>query len=354
MNKSKLNLIKVMVLAAMVAMTISSCNEDDISVDDVQQEKAQLNYELQYSDQQLKNWKETGSPFLEDEQLNSSNTRIEEHIPSQGGVFEPIPVVSTKAFGPHPYQNRYWSMVRLKLAIPVTSTPNALLKSRVVQVISEIQANTNVRFYNSINDPVTDPTYGFTYPNVHIHVSSDAKKGSSFVGLQGGEQYIYLPIEATKEFIMRALVNAAGMYNEQQRNDRDSYVNIFTANVAPENRFQFDKITTNFYSRGSFDFSSITLAGSTEFSNNGLNSITKKDNSTIAPNTALSSLDRGFLNYFYLPYIARTDTYRELANVVYDGNNVQLTETQRLDLQAYLNNGNPYPPTGGRITPVPW
>ena len=354
MNNLKLNLIKVMILTTMLGVTVSSCNEDNILIDDVQQEKAQLNYELQYSNQQLKNWKETGSPFLENEQLNSSNTKIDEYIPSQGGVFKPIPVVSTRAFGPHPYQNRYWSMVRLKLAIPINSTPNTLLKSRVVQAINEIQVNTNVRFYNSINDPTTDPTYGFTYPNVHIHVSPNAKKGSSFVGLQGGEQYIYLPIDATKEFIMRALVNADGMYNEQQRNDRDSYVNIYTANIASENRFQFDKITTNFYSRGTFDFNSITLAGSTEFSNNGSNSITKKDNSTIVPNTALSSLDRGFLNYFYMPYIARSDTYRELANVVYDGNNVQLTETGRLELQTYLNDGNPYPGEGGRIIPVPW
>ncbi len=350
MRTTKIKLLQLFVLSLIV---ITGCKKDNIGGGDDQQDEAKLNYELKYSEQQLKNWKETGSPFLETEQKNASNTKIEKHIPSQGGVFEPIPV-GTKAYGPHPYQNRYWSMVRLKLAIPITSTQNSQLKSRVVQAINEIQANTNVRFYNSINDPVTDPTWGFTYPNVHIHVASDAKKGSSFVGLQGGEQYIYLPLTATKEFIMRALVNAAGMYNEQQRNDRDTYVNINTANVDAVNRFQFDKITTNFYSVGSFDFNSITLAGSTEFSSNGLNSITKKDNSVIVPNTVLSSLDRGFLNYFYLPYIARTDTYRELPATVYDGNNNILTPQQKDDLQAYLNNGNPYPPSGGRSPVVPW
>lgn len=351
MNKLKFSLLSILVLG----MTISSCtNEEDVLNGATSQEPVQLNYELQYSDQQLKNWKEVGSPFLENEHLNSSNTFIDEKIPSQGGVFEPISTSSTRAYGPHPYQNRYWSMVRLKLAIAATSQNNVLLKSRVVQAINEIQSNTNVRFYNSINDPDTDPTYGFKYPNVHIQVSPDAKKGSSFVGLKGEEQYIYLPINATKEFIMRALVNAAGMYNEQQRNDRDTYVNIYTNNVAPENRFQFDKITSNFYSKGSFDIYSITLAGSTEFSNNGLVSISHKDNSIIYPNTALSDLDRGFLNYFYLPYIARTDTYRELASKVYDGNNYELSESERLNLQAQLNNGNPYPPTNGRITPVPW
>lgn len=351
MNRFKLSVLNVLALC----MTVSSCiNEENLLNGATQQEPIRLNYELQYSEQQLKNWKEIGSPFLENEHLNSSNTFINRNITSQGGVFEPIPISSTRAYGPHPYQNRYWSMVRLKLAIPNISVDYSLLKSRVVGAISEIQSNTNVRFYNSINDPVTDPTYGFTYPNVHIHVSPDAKKGSSFVGMKGGEQYIYLPINATKEFIMRALVNAAGMYNEQQRNDRDTYVNVYTDNVAPENRLQFDKITSNFYSIGSFDTNSITLAGSTEFSFNGIRSITFKDNSIIKPREILSNLDKSFLNYFYLPYIARTDTYRELANTVYDGNNYKLSESERLDLQAYLNNGNSYPPVYGRITPVPW
>ncbi len=350
MKISKLNLVKMLILSMVV---VSSCKKDGISGDSPNQEDVKLNYELKYTDQQLKNWKETGSPFLETQQKNASNTKIEKHIPSQGGVFDPIPV-GTKAYGPHPYQNRYWSMVRLKLAIPNISTPNSQLRSRVVQAINEIQANTNVRFYNAFNDPVTDPTWGFTYPNVHIHVSTDAKRGSSFIGLQGGEQYIYLPITATKEFIMRALVNAAGMYNEQQRNDRDTYVNINTANVDPVNRYQFDKITSNFYSMGSFDFNSITLAGSTELSNNGQRSIWKKDNTDIVANTTLSDLDRGFLNYFYLPYIARTDTYRELATTVYDGNNNILTAQQRADLEYYINNGASNPGTSGRSPIVPW
>lgn len=350
MKTSKFKLIQLLVLS-IVAMW--GCTKENIVNRADQQENVKLSYELKYADQQLKNWKETGSPFLETELINASNTRIEEHIPSQGGVFIPIPI-KTKAYGPHPYQNRYWSMVRLKLGIPITSPSNSLLKSKIVQAINEIQANTNVRFYNSINDQAVDPTWGFTYPNVHIHVSSSEQKGSSFVGLQGAEQFVYLPVDAPKEFIIKALINAAGMYNEQQRNDRDNYVNINTANIDAVNRYQFEKITSNFYSMGSFDFNSITLAGSQEFSFNGLNSITKKDNSIIVSNSVLSNLDRAFLNYFYLPYIARTDVYRELAATVYDGNNNILTSEQRLELQAYLNNGNPNPPSTGRITPVPW
>ena len=47
-----------------------------------------------------------------------------------------------------------------------------------------------------------------------------------------------------------------------------------------------------------------------------------------------------------------TNVYRELDDVVYDGNNNVLTEAQRLELQAALNNGNPTPPSGGRIPNV--
>ncbi|WP_394369389.1 M12 family metallopeptidase [Bacteroides caecimuris] len=33
------------------------------------------------------------------------------------------------------------------------------------------------------------------------------------------------------------------MYNEQQRYDRDTYINVYTNNIQPANRFHFDKIT---------------------------------------------------------------------------------------------------------------
>jgi len=71
-------------------------------------------------------------------------------------------------------------------------------------------------------------------------------------------------------------------------------------------------------------------------------------------NDQLSSLDRSFVNYFYLPFIARTDVYRELDDVVYTSNNTQLTPSQRQELQDYLNNYAPYPGTGNRIQQQDW
>lgn len=344
----------ISIIAIFLASFVISCTEDnfDSSEPEVKADNAEAQYIVQYTEQQLENWKNTGSPFLDDELENSFNTIVDPTLPVQGGVFKPIETPQTKAWGVNPQQNRFWAMIRLKLSIP---NQNWKLKAIVIEAISKMEEQTNVRFFNAINDPDTDPTWGFKYPNVHIHVTKDKKKGSSYVGRKGDEQYIYVPEDATVEFIMRALCNVAGMYNEQQRSDRDTYVNVTTANVAPENRYHFDKITKNYYGMGGFDMESITLAGTFQYSSSpNLKSIVKKNDATIVPADELSSLDKQFLNYFYLPYTARSDVYRELDKRVYKSDNTLMTESERLQLQAKLNNGNPNPPSGGRLTPVDW
>jgi hypothetical protein len=60
----------------------------------------------------------------------------------------------------------------------------------------------------------------------------------------------------------------------------------------------------------------------------------------------LSRISNFLTNYCY---IARSDTYAELDSIVYDSNNNILSEEQRLQLQAQLNNANPNPPANGRI-----
>lgn len=341
---------------ALLMLGVASCTQDENpGLEALESGISPQNYQVLYTDAQLKNWAETGSPYLENELDNSSNCLIAPELRSQDGLFK-LPAVTpqTRAFGVNPQQNRYWSMIRLKITLT-----DERIKRSVTEAIDKIEDETNIRFYNAINDDEYDPIYHIKLPHVTIRMAlSGEPMGSSYVGRLGGEQFIYIPADAknwTSEkriaFVMRALCNVAGMYNEQQRNDRDNYVIINTNAVSSVNRYHFNKITTNFYSRGNFDQYSITLASTNEF---GTNSIRLKNNTEIQPNLSLSTLDRMFLNYFYLPYVARSDTYQELDNIVYDGNNRQLTESERLELQAYLNNGNPTPPTGGHIEKVPW
>ena len=347
--------VRLSIMIIMASMAIFySCQQDEIASEPSVENNGDgiaPNYEIKYSEQQMLNWEQTGSPFLEDEMDNSATTLIDPSIPSYGGIFKPITEADTRAWGVHPNQNRYWSMIRLKVTL--TQEP---LRSFVIQAIAEIEEQTNISFYNAINDPEKDPTYGIVYPNVYINLAPKNQIGSSFIGRKGGEQYLYLPASADVAFIKRALVNVAGMYNEYQRNDRDTYVNIYTANVHADNRFHFNKITSNYYGKGNFDWYSITMAGSYVFSNNGSKTITMKspNGADVQNNTELSNLDRAFLNYFYLPYVGRTDTYRELNRPVFDGNNRQLTEQEVIDLENYLNNGAQNPGAQFRINPVPW
>ena len=111
---------------------------------------------------------------------------------------------------------------------------------------------------------------------------------------------------------MHAFCNAAGMFNEQQREDRDQYVDIHWENIKEGCNFYFDREKDNYTMLGYFDYNSITLASSKAYSKNGNNTITKKGGGSIAKNLTLSLNDISFLNDHYLPLIARSDLYTEL------------------------------------------
>ena len=151
--------------------------------------------------------------------------------------------------------------------------------------------------------------------------------------------------------VIHEIGHAIGLLHEQCRYDRDNYVTVNINNVSSENRHNFDKRTSNYLCTGAFDFESIMLYSSYDFAiNSSIPTMTKKDGTTFtAQRNRLSDLDKRFPNTYYLPYTARSDVYRELDDVVYDSNNNRLTEQERLQLQAQLNNGNPNPPAGGRI-----
>lgn len=340
-------------LTLLSVMLFSCGQEEDLNGQMSNAEFEELSYQTVYTENQLKNWAETGSPYLDDELDNSATTLKSPELRAQDGLFK-LPDAQTRAFGVHPQQNRFWTMIRLKIAV------TGYVKDAVVEAISRIEENTNIRFYNAIKDPDTDPNFGIKLPHVYIQMAAaNGQIGSSYIGRLGEEQYIYIPKEAESwekpdeivAFVMRALCNVAGMYNEQQRNDRDDYVTVDTKTVPSYNQYHFTKITRNFYAIGVFDQYSITLASTNEF---GPNSIKLKDGTFIEKNLELSERDKIFINSFYLPYVARKDTYSELAPVVYDVKNRKLTESERLRLQASLNNGNPTPPAGGHMELIPW
>lgn len=257
----------------------------------------------------------------------------------------------TRSCAIYPTSYNLWAMVRFVYAPEGYANETQLApytKSIIQAALRHWEATTNVRFYNATGQPTHDDTYNIDYPYIYF---CNGEGNNSYVGRIGGKQVLHLAPYQTMGIAAHEIGHAIGLQHEQCRHDRDDYVTINIGNVEPKARSNFYKITQNYYNMGAFDFSSIMLYSSDAFAiNPSIPTMTKKDGSTfVGQRNGLSDGDRHFPNYFYLPYIARSDTYAELDTVMYDRNNVRLTKEQIRNIQAQLNNGNPNPPENGRI-----
>lgn len=307
-----------------------------------------LGGDIALSENQLELLDETGELFFDPKQMEALK-------PSDSIIISPISglashyyesKVGTRATGKHPYQNMFWAMVRYSFSPNL----NSWIRETIVQAMTQIEAQTNVRFYNATNQPTYDTQYGFYYPYVYFIESADPFTNWSYIGRIGGRQELSVGVFASVSTVMHELCHAVGMFHEHQRYDRDSYVVINYNNMASDRQSDFSKISTNYYCVGNFDFNSLMMYDSFQGSINDLPTMVRKSNNqTIPETTTLSDSDRRWLNLFYVPYIARSDVYRELAQTVYKQDNTIMTAQERLQYQAQLNNGNPNPPSTGRI-----
>lgn len=239
---------------------------------------------------------------------------------------------SLRAVGVNPYQNKFWSMLRFRFSSNLSSWQISSIKS----AMAYMESVTNVRFYDATNEPTVDPTYGFPYSYVEF---MSVNVNNSYVGRQGGKQILNL-FNYDQGTIVHEICHALGMFHEQCRANRDNYVRVHYENMDSRHQHNFRKETRNYYMIGGFDFNSIMLYDSFAFSNNGRPTMTRRDGTTFSADfQVLSEEDRMFLNRFYLPFKARKDICAELDDVVYDANNVPLSEEARMELERYLNLG---------------
>jgi hypothetical protein len=170
------------------------------------------------------------------------------------------------------------------------SLPN---QARVTDAIAHWEANTPLRFVQRTTQR------GYV-------VFKTGSGCSSNVGFSGGVQYINLASTCTTGNTIHEIGHTVGLWHEQSRVDRDTYVTINTANIISGYEADFqtytDRGTDGFDYPSGLDFGSIMLYGSYDFSKNGQPTMTKKDGSTfVGQRNGLSYTDINTIYYMYDP-----------------------------------------------------
>lgn len=306
-----------------------------------------LNGDIILSKEQLKALDEHGDFVLE------KPKSVEENEETLHPVYN-LPLEKTKdgkviprALGVYPTPYNMWAMVRFVYAPNLTPDRKRIIRS----AMRHWESRTNVRFYNATGKPTSHPTYGFKYPYVEF-VNSNANR--SFVGRIGGRQSVELASRQPVSTAIHEIGHAIGLLHEQSRPDRDRFINVNWNNIKSGARHNFSKRTRNYYSVGALDYNSIMIYDSfisdpSMVVNASVPILTRKDGTTWNSGNVLSDGDRRWANSIYLPFVARSDAYRELAPVVYKRDNTIMTARERRWLQAKLNNGNPNPPSCCRL-----
>ncbi len=215
-----------------------------------------------------------------------------------------------------------WPEVSGMVQIPyvITNNNNAQNNSNISAAITEANKQLgNIQWVLAPADnlPANYVNFDFNSPN-----SNGTCEAS--VGMIGGEQYIGGAINCTTSTIMHEMGHAMGLYHEQSRADRNTYVNYLEQNIDKPNHANFDIIEDSVGS-GLYNYASIMEYGPFTFNKDGVSPTLE----TIPPGmvlsiTTLAQYTTGDLDglerlYGYTPTSITVDTNPTGLQVIVDG-----------------------------------
>lgn len=164
-------------------------------------------------------------------------------------------------------------------------------QQRVTDAMAQWEANTPIRFVPH----TTQRGYVLFRPGPGC---------SANVGYAGSVQYVNLATSCTTGSTVHEIGHTIGLWHEQSRVDRDTYITIHPENILPAYTTDFATYAQQgmdgFDAAGGLDFASIMLYSSFDFSRNGLPTITKKDGTTFTSQRQhLSPLDIATVKVMY-------------------------------------------------------
>jgi astacin (peptidase family M12A) len=169
--------------------------------------------------------------------------------------------------------------------IPYDIDPNLPDQNRVTDAIAHWEANTNYQFV------LRTAANAAQFPDWVTYTSGSGC--SSSVGRQGGQQFVNLGSGCTTGNAIHETGHVVGLWHEQSRADRDSFVTIHWDKIQAGMEHNFDQHITDGDDVGAYDYGSIMHYPRNAFSVDGSDTITPTNPPTaqIGQRTGLSAGD---------------------------------------------------------------
>jgi len=193
------------------------------------------------------------------------------------------------------------------LVYQIASNVSSSTRTLITQALAHWELKTFVRFIERTSSNAS-------FYSDYVEVISNDYACWSYVGRQGGRQYLNVVSGCGFGATVHEFGHALGLWHEQSREDRNSFVRIHWDNIASNQQHNFNQHIFDGDDIASYDYGSIMHYGSRDFSINGQETISSLSTGvTLGQREGLSIGDIASINIMYAPIA--DDNYEENDNL---------------------------------------